>query len=200
MKRARQLVLLVVICVSGLAYWGVSQRPASVRELSSVAESGSLTAETRYSPGDNLERLDLARLGEAQQSIDIAMYAFTDTYIADALVDLAERGVEIRIYRDHQQFEDEQRRFSERGKPSTTALFAGQKNIQVRVKNSHELMHLKAFLTDGRVLRDGSANWSPTGLKRQDNNAHYTADPLQVNAFRRNFEQMWERPDNLRVQ
>jgi phosphatidylserine/phosphatidylglycerophosphate/cardiolipin synthase-like enzyme len=61
-------------------------------------------------------------------------------------------------------------------------------------------MHLKAYVIDGSLLRDGSANWSPSGLKRQDNNVHFTSDPAQVEAFRRIFEQMWNRTDNERVQ
>ena len=57
---------------------------------------------------------------------------------------------------------------------------AAQSGIQIRVKASHELMHLKAYVIDGSLLRDGSANWSPSGLKRQDNNAHFTSDRAQV--------------------
>jgi hypothetical protein len=60
-------------------------------------------------------------------------------------------------------------------------------------------MHLKCW-SDGRILRDGSANWSQTGLKRQDNEIRFTADPLEVQSFNRNFEQLWNRPTNIRVQ
>ena len=79
-------------------------------------------------------------------------------------------------------------------------MLRGQHGIQIRVKGSHELMHLKAYLIDGSLLRDGSANWSPSGLKRQDNNAHFTSDRAQIAAFRQIFEQMWNRADNERVQ
>ena len=80
------------------------------------------------------------------------------------------------------------------------SLLSGSANVQIRVKGKRELMHLKAFVVDGKLLRDGSANWSPSGEKRQDNNAHFTADPAQVEAFQKNFEAMWARPENLVVQ
>ncbi len=149
-----------------------------------------------FSPDDNLERLDLDQLNRAQRTIDIAMYAFTDRYLAEQLIAIGRRGVTIRIYRDRQQFEEEQRGGGRRANESTTDMLRGERNIQVRVKHSHELMHLKAYLVDGTLLRDGSANWSPTGLKRQDNNAHFTTDPTQIRSFQNVFEEMWQRPDN----
>ncbi len=153
-----------------------------------------------FSPAENLERLDVDQLNRAQRTIDIAMYAFTDRYIAEQLIAIARHGVVIRIYRDRQQFDDEQRGAGRRSSESTTDMFRGERNIHVRVKHSHELMHLKAYLVDGALLRDGSANWSPTGLKRQDNNAHFTTDPAQVRTFQSVFTEMWNRADNEEIQ
>lgn len=171
-----------------------------VQELTNAAEAGTVAAEDHFSPGEDIERIDVARLKKAQSSVDIAMYAFTDQYLAQQLKELAERGVRIRIYRDQQQYEEEQRNASKHAGDSTTSMLSGEENIQIRVKGRRELMHLKAFVVDGNLLRDGSANWSPSGEKRQDNNAHYTADPSQVEAFKREFEQMWTRADNAVVQ
>jgi phosphatidylserine/phosphatidylglycerophosphate/cardiolipin synthase-like enzyme len=69
---------------------------------------------------------------------------------------------------------------------------------QIRVKNSsrRDLMHLKAYVIDGALLRDGSANWSAAGLKAQDNNARFTNDPAEVQVFEKDFEEMWGREDN----
>ncbi len=128
------------------------------------------------------------------------MYAFTDRYVAEELIKLSRRGVQIRLYRDRQQYEEEQRDSGQRNRGTTTEMLRGEHSIQIRVKGSHELMHLKAYVIDGSLLRDGSANWSPSGLKRQDNNAHFTTDRAQVGAFRQIFEQMWNRADNERVQ
>jgi phosphatidylserine/phosphatidylglycerophosphate/cardiolipin synthase-like enzyme len=146
-----------------------------------------------------LEQIDRQHLLAARHTLDIAMYAFTDQYLAEAILDRARAGVQVRIYRDHDQFEQEQRRANDR-RQSTTEMLTGQSNIQIRVKGSRELMHLKSYLVDGRELRTGSANWSPTGEKRQDNNAHFTTDPQQIKAFQSTFEQMWQRDENQRVQ
>ncbi len=167
--------------------------------LVSGAEPGAQTAEEHFSPAENLEQIDVARIREAQRTLDIAMYAFTDKYLAEAIVERARAGVQVRIYRDRHQFEEEESRNSAK-RQSTTTMLGGVPNIHIRVKASYELMHLKAYLVDGRVLRTGSANWSPSGLKRQDNNAHFCTDPQQIKAFQSDFEEMWNRNDNREVQ
>jgi phosphatidylserine/phosphatidylglycerophosphate/cardiolipin synthase-like enzyme len=165
--------------------------------IQGATESGAAVNEDHFSPAEDLESLDAAQIDHARRTLDVAMFAFTDRYLADALVRAAHRGVKVRIYRDHGQYEDEERGTGRREAEPTTQRFAGEPNIQVRVKGTHELMHLKAYCVDGALLRDGSANWSPSGLKRQDNNAHFTSEPEQVRLFERDFEDMWSRENQV---
>jgi phosphatidylserine/phosphatidylglycerophosphate/cardiolipin synthase-like enzyme len=166
------------------------------------AQPGQIISEDHFSPPEDLEHLDLYRLEHARLSMDIAMYSFTDKPLADELIKLAREGVEIRIYRDREQYDNEQRNAAQHHDLSTTDMFRGEHNIQVRVKASgrRDLMHLKAYLIDGTLLRDGSANWSPAGEKVQDNNARFTNNPVEIRFFNDDFEQMWARSDNEVVQ
>jgi phosphatidylserine/phosphatidylglycerophosphate/cardiolipin synthase-like enzyme len=123
-----------------------------------------------YAPESNLERREIETLHSAKVSVDIAMYSFTDRDLAEELVRLAKNGVRVRVYRDWREYEQEQ----QRGASTTEMLVAG--GVQVRVKSSRDLMHFKSYVIDGTLLRTGSANWSPTGLKRQDNDVHYEMD------------------------
>ena len=70
-------------------------------------------------------------------------------------------------------------------------MFRGHANIHIRVKpaSRSDLMHLKCW-SDGRVLRDGSANWSPAGLKRQDNEIRYTTDGHEVQEYNQNIGEL----------
>jgi phosphatidylserine/phosphatidylglycerophosphate/cardiolipin synthase-like enzyme len=146
--------------------------------------------------------LDTEQLRQARRSVDIAMYSFTDWQLGRVLADVAARGVTIRIYRDRGQFESEQRNAARFRNGSPAQVLRGVSNVHIRVKQGSErvLMHLKAYAVDGKLLRDGSANWSPSGEKLQDNNARFTADPQEVSAFERTFETLWSRPGNLIVQ
>ena len=196
---AARISALTVLCLLVLCTVQCGPNSITARQLAVGPEQGSSTAEEHFSPSENLEQIDRQHLLAAQHTLDVAMYAFTDQYLAEAILDRARAGVHVRIYRDHDQFGQEQRRANDR-RASTTEMFAGQPNIEIRVKGTRELMHLKSYLVDERELRTGSANWSPTGEKRQDNNAQFTTDPQQVKAFQSAFEEMWQRDGNQRVQ
>ena len=124
---------------------------------------------------------------------DCAFYSFTDKPTAEALLAAANRGVKVRIYRDLSQFEEEKSRNA-----YMMTMFAGNRNIQIRVKGSRSLMHLKAWSTEG-LLRDGSSNLSASA-KHQDNSITLSSDPTEIKEFEEKFQEMWERSDNIVVQ
>src|SRR6266542_521826 len=83
----------------------------NIRQLftsGSVAASNS-SLELHYSPAENLEHVDIDLIQQSRDHLDIAMYAFTDQAIARAILNAANRGVRVRIYRDRGQYEQEQR-------------------------------------------------------------------------------------------
>ena len=60
------------------------------RRLVAGARSGSLSAgengaETHFSPAENLEEIEVKSLRQARESVDVAMFSFTDKRIADTL-------------------------------------------------------------------------------------------------------------------
>jgi phosphatidylserine/phosphatidylglycerophosphate/cardiolipin synthase-like enzyme len=134
-----------------------------------------------FAPETNLEDVDIALIEHARQSIDVAMYTFTDRRIAEALRHAAERGVHVRVYRDREQYEEELRKGS-----TVPSIVAGSPNVEVRVKRSDDLMHEKTMLADAK-LRSGSANWSVSAARYQGNEVSVTTDPAMVAAFSREF-------------
>ena len=200
MPRRGSVWFIFVLVAAAWAYWHAQpkQPPAPAPDFRAVP-AGQVLSENHFSPAENLEQLDLAGLDRARSTIDIAMYAFTDDYLAQRLRAIAAHGVKVRLYRDRSQYEQEQRNAGEHNDTCATDQLRGQPNIEVRIKadRGRNIMHLKAYLVDGKLLRDGSANWSPAGLKAQDNNAHFTNDAAEVRAFQQAFEAMWQRPDNL---
>ena len=154
-----------------------------------------------YSPDENLERIDVALIDRARHRIDIAMYAFTDRPIADALIRAAGRGVTIRIYRDRIQVRD-------RGDktPRLLASAAGNRfTVLIKPNSFRNIMHLKAYAIDDRWLRTGSANWSPPGegayctrhrrsrWNQQDNNLFITENRREIARFERIFNKIFAR-------
>ena len=198
-------IFSVVVLAAG-AFWFVHShqerwlKPALPGVSARLSESGG--EGYHFAPEENLERLDIAQLRGARQTVDAAMYAFTDLALAKALRELGERGVTVRLYRDRGQYEAEELKATRFGQSSSTRLLLGVRNVHIRVKQGSErnLMHLKAACIDGKILRDGSANWSPSGEKSHDDNARFSTNPDEIRRFQRVFEAMWTRSGNRIIQ
>ena len=202
--------------------------PGAGGEVASSSGSSGASLETHYSPTENLEHYDLALLRSAHKSIDLCGFSFTDQAVGDAIVVAAKHGVKVRVYLDRGQSSDELERaakhdgdderaagrkrqvqyadglFDEQEVPDASSeaviqRLAATPNVEVRIKHSRVLMHLKSYAVDGRTLRSGSANFSPSALKRQDNDLLLTRDAATVRRFELDFNQLWARPDNERL-
>jgi phosphatidylserine/phosphatidylglycerophosphate/cardiolipin synthase-like enzyme len=116
-----------------------------------------------YAPAENLEHIDVALIDTAKREIDLAAYVLTDRPVMQALTRAADRGVKVRVYLDGTQF-------AERERAKAFNDLAETPRVEIRIKNDRGApMHLKSYQIDGRVLRTGAANFSASGLKRQDN-------------------------------
>lgn len=213
LSRIAGLGLVAVIVTAGYHYMRVHRlvppqsphlTPSALPSWGALKENGA----QHFSPEENLERLEVSELRLAGQRarnsrnpLRIAMYAFSDRAVAEAVIAEADSGTVVQLYRDGEQYEMEQRNSERSRNGSVTSLFRDHRNIHVRVKRfgRGDLMHLKAW-SDGTVLREGSANWSPAGLKRQDNNVRFTKSPEEVKAFLAEFDALWDRPGNLVIQ
>jgi phosphatidylserine/phosphatidylglycerophosphate/cardiolipin synthase-like enzyme len=206
----RKMVLLgTVLCA--LAYFGgrivrtvpvnALQRAAAGKNMGEpLAGTAACGGAVRLidSPEANLERVEIGMLSRATQRVDVAMYSFTDLELARELVELKKRGVEVRVYRDSSEYKEEERRSGGGRETATAVLLNG--GVPVRVKEDGDLMHLKSYAVDGSLLRTGSANWSLSGLKRQDNDVAYIESAAAVKDFETKFNDMWLRADNAVLQ
>ena len=204
------------------------QVPVTLPGQSDSAVTSGGGVETHYSPTENLEHYDLALLRSAHKSIDLCGFSFTDEAVGDAIESAARRGVRVRVYLDRGQSNDELERaakhdatekpsgrkrdvefadgfFEEQEVPdpnteAVIARLAATPNVEVKIKHSRVLMHLKSYAVDGQTLRSGSANFSASALKHQDNDLVLTHDAASVHRFELDFNQLWARPDNEHLQ
>lgn len=145
-----------------------------------AASSGAGAAEIRqhYAPLENLERVDAVLIGSAKETVDIAAYVLTDRPVIDALIAAQERGVAVRLILDPSQRHDLAR----------LAPLLGE----ARKKRRGPIMHLKSYAIDAKVLRTGSANFTASGLKQQNNDVLVIEDAGAAERFEREFERVWD--------
>ncbi len=152
-----------------------------------------------YGPGTNLESTDLAILRAAHESINAALYSWSDMRICREMANAAQRGVRVRVYRDGSEYDAEEQRGIG---GQTCAQLLLSSGAEVRVKQTEGLMHLKSYAVDGKVLRTGSANLSRSaeaGDSVQDNDVVFLRSSTAASQFEQEFEAMWQRPSNLKV-
>jgi phosphatidylserine/phosphatidylglycerophosphate/cardiolipin synthase-like enzyme len=144
-----------------------------------------------YAPEENLEHVDVALIDRAEHEIDLAAYVLTDWPIMQALTRAADRGVKVRIYLDGTQVAD-------REPAKVFQDLAETPGVEIRTKRDHGApMHLKSYQIDGRLLRTGAANFSASGLKRQDNDLIVIESAGAVAVFKHNFEAQFASGDAL---
>ena len=61
--------------------------------------------------------------------------------------------------------------------------------VEIRIKHRvRDPMHLKTYQIDGKLLRTGAANFSASGLKRQDNDLIVIESAEAAASFKRDFD------------
>jgi len=129
-----------------------------------------------------IKRILLGLIDSARETMDIAIYSFTDDDLGRAVVQAHRRGVAVRVIMDTSQRKA-------RGGEYERLVNAG---IPVIVEEVSGLMHHKFMVIDGEVVVTGSYNWSRSADDRNFENAVVIRDPEVAEAFEAEFERLWK--------
>lgn len=125
---------------------------------------------------------------DAQATIDLAVYSFSDTRLRDAITNAAKRGVRVRALLN---------------KPKSFTAFANSlERAGVDVRYVNTVMHHKFAIVDGpqspakdpakTVVLTGSCNWTKSSFSRYDEDLiSATNEPALAVAFQREFDLLW---------
>lgn len=116
------------------------------------AASALAEPEVYFSPTSGIRDRLLRAINHTKGTIDLAIFDFTSSELAGALLAAKERGVEIRIVADARQAQ---------GKHSEIPWLL-EKGVKVRLArgNGRGIMHHKFAIFDGKLLVTGSYNWT----------------------------------------
>lgn len=136
-----------------------------------------------FSPGESCRQRirDLCR--QARESVEVCVYTISDDQLGDELIAVHRRGLAVRIISDNE------KRF-DAGSDIQQLIDAG---VPLRIDNSPFHMHHKFALFDGRLLLNGSFNWTRSASTSNEENLLVTDDPHLVAEYRREFEMLWTR-------
>ena len=142
-------------------------------------------------------------IADAEMTIDIAMYSFSNADISDALEDAVDRGVEVRFL-----FETANKDRKLDGSDLQNSKSGRLEEVGVDVRWVNKIMHHKFMIVDGprddatladsAELVSGSANWSFGGATRYDENTLFMSGyPEMALSLQHEFDHLWNHSREL---
>ena len=153
-----------------------------VKTLAAADQAAPVVSSAYFSPGDTcLRRLcDLMR--GCRDTLDICVFTIADDRLTEAILDCHARGVQVRVVSDNDKQHDS-------GSDIDRLRARG---VQVRVDDAPSHMHHKFALFDGRVLANGSFNWTRSATRDNDENLVVSDDANLVRVFGLQFGKLWQ--------
>jgi phosphatidylserine/phosphatidylglycerophosphate/cardiolipin synthase-like enzyme len=143
-----------------------------------------------FAPGGTAEEWIVKAIDASQKTLDLAMYTFRSTLIAEALLRAQERGVKIRILFDRGQ--------SGREYMEPYAAWLAFHKIPVKLlagpepgekyagRSAHQFL-----VADRKLLQTGSMNWTKNAFKMSFENAQFLTDEKDVSAYPDQFDALF---------
>ncbi len=131
-------------------------------------------------------------ISQTQNTLNIAIYSFTNREISKAIRDIAKKGVKVRIIYDKSSNSDSNK--------STIGYLAKLKNIETCLlegkpssnQKYRGLMHMKMAISDNKYLIIGSANWSKSAFETNYETLIILEDKTLIQKSQQTFESMFQ--------
>jgi phosphatidylserine/phosphatidylglycerophosphate/cardiolipin synthase-like enzyme len=147
--------------------------------------SGCTSSQVWFSSDDNLTQILTTELATATDTLDVAIYTFTEVQIRDALIDVMSRGVQVRVVMDPWEANDQ---------IATTLIDAG---VPLRMTNGYQggIMHHKFAVMDEASVFTGSFNYTRSAAEINDENLILIQDKAVAGQFASAFSDLWARAE-----
>ncbi len=142
--------------------------------------------ETYFSPDDGVADHIIALIQSAEETICFAAFSFTSDEIASALIEQANRGVEVRGVFEQKQYKSNQ------GGEFDHLTEAG---LDIHLDGNRDNMHHKFFVIDEEIVITGSYNFSRSAEERNDENTLVFHDANLSRQYLQEFQRIWAQAD-----
>jgi phosphatidylserine/phosphatidylglycerophosphate/cardiolipin synthase-like enzyme len=143
--------------------------------------NGTLLPDYVFSPRGGTEAVIVKAVDAAREEVDLAMFTFTSDEIMEALKRAAARGVTVKLML----FSGQKFPFFGEAKASRMALRFKDGRLE------KGQMHNKFAVLDGRLLINGSYNWTVTAETSNTENTIFTTAPEYVAAYKAEFDKLY---------
>ncbi len=168
--------------------------------VSATPQDKRASVEVLFAPtGDKriLQNRIADEIGAAKKDIVVAMYQFTSTDIAEALVRAKKRGIDVRVLIDGCQ-EASSGRFDdaidalEKGGVTVRRVFADGNKKKGKNDSTRTRFHHKFCVIDGERVITGSYNWTVQGDVENHENLLILSGKTTAATYAARFEEIWK--------
>ncbi len=124
------------------------------------ADAGLAPVEVYFSPNGGVEDRLVQWMGQAEESLDLAIYLITSERLSGQIVAARDRGVRVRLVVDDDGCGDNNSR----------CTYLSGNDIDMRRLVSNGIMHHKFMVVDSHLLVTGSYNWTFSAENRNAEN------------------------------
>jgi len=148
-----------------------------------LAAAAAPASEVYFSPNGGVRQRLVRAIEESRRTIDIAVYSFTASELAEALYAAKARGVRIRVLVDRER--------AEAGGSGIRGLRLNGITVRSLGVPEQSLMHHKFAVFDERLVVTGSYNWTNSAEHANYENLVVLEEPAVVARFQQEFRRLW---------
>lgn len=175
-------ILLIGVAAGFVLGWLASSYSNTERQLAPAPQGFSAPSapiSVYFAPSPEPEKAIIQTLRSAQQSVHAALYQLTDPEIADVLLEIATRGIELKVLLDDE---------PSKGSKGCLLMSAG---VAVKHYADSGIMHHKFAVVDGALVITGSYNWTTSAQTRNEENLLVIHSPELAQSFEGEFQKLW---------
>ncbi len=155
---------------------------------------GCTSSHAYFSADSELASVVTGEIRAAQDSVDIAIFTFTNADIRDAIFDAAAvRGIEVSICADAGQT------YTLSDQRDALRMLADDAGVEVRVADGFGggIMHHKYAIIDQHTVVTGSFNYTRSATEINDENLVVLSSPELAARYEQAFQELWSRCEEL---
>ena len=145
-----------------------------------------IPVENYFSPEDRIDTRLVSLVNNAEKSVHVLAYSFTQDKLANALIKAEQNGVEVKGVFDRDSSEDN----------TGADFFSLQKaGLDVHLDGEPGLMHMKVIIVDEKTVVWGSYNFTSSAENRNDENVLIITDEALAGQFEQAFDRIYAKAD-----
>lgn len=154
--------------------------------------AGATQLRVYFSPRGGCQDAIEEEIDEAKKYIHVAVYAFTNRFLAQALVRAAQRGVDVKVVLDGKFDEESEYSKGDYLKRKGIAVKGVKAWTRRGLRIVEGLMHHKFAVIDGQVVVTGSYNWTATAeAANYENLLIFKEAPDLARSYEEEFQRLW---------